>query len=101
MKLFLIFVACIALFPAFAQDKMLPQSPPASPQPRAWDIRYLDLEPQLELQLADAPNSLEIMDELARVYRALGKYDKAAELYRNALRLRESAAGKLSIGPSR
>src|SRR3977135_735222 len=57
---FLVFLVFLPFSLLFPQDKMLPQSPPVAPQPRAWDIRYRDLEPQLELQLADAPNSLEI-----------------------------------------
>ena len=46
------------------QDKGIPPSTPL----RTWDVRYDELEPRLERQLADDPESLAVIDELARVF---------------------------------
>jgi hypothetical protein len=67
---------------AVAQD---PRLPPVPPTPDIWDIHYSELEPLLERHLANNPDSLVTMDELARIDSALGKYDRSAELYRHAL----------------
>ena len=76
---------------------MLPMSNPVPTLENTWDIHYRDLEPVLASRLAETPDSLEIRDELARVYRGQAKYDQAAELYRHALELREAVSGKGSI----
>ena len=60
---------------ALAQDKMLPLPKPA-PEQNLWDVHYRELEPLLERRLADTPDSLDLLDELARIYRANEKYDK-------------------------
>src|ERR1700683_3384663 len=86
---------CLSLAPA--QDKMLPLNKDLPTIENTWDLHYTDLEPVLVSRLAETPDSLEILDELPRVYRGQAKYDQAAKLYRHALELREAASGRGSI----
>src|SRR5579864_667799 len=79
---------------AAAQEKRIP---PTAPLRDMWDVHYSELEPLLERHLANDPDSVETLGELARVESALGKYARAAELYGHALELREASTGRDSL----
>lgn len=56
---------------ALAQDQAVQDKGiPLSTTLNNWDVRYRELEPRLERHLAGQPDSLDIMDDLARVYLA-------------------------------
>ena len=78
MKTLLPFLLVMTVFAQdrAAQEKGIPPSAPLN----IWDVRYSELEPRLERQLADDPESLPLMDDLARVYRAQGRERKATQM---------------------
>jgi len=56
LRLPTLFLSLFTVSVLFAQDKMLPMNRGMNPQPDAWDVRYRDLEPQLERQLTETPD---------------------------------------------